>query len=166
VPAKPSWFRRLPQILNDLRAHPHPYVDRATLELLLGVGRRRAQQILAPCVADRVGASGLASKEALLAHLEQIARGEEAFFEIRRRRQVARLLDQLRQQHLASPPLLVAAPAAVLRQTLGNLPAGVRIEPGRITVEFDEPHQALEKLLALAMAIGGDFEGFEYTAQL
>jgi len=30
-----------------------------------------------------------------------------------------------------------------------------------MTVEFDQPQQALEKLLALAMAISNDFEEFE-----
>ncbi|MDZ4798551.1 MAG: hypothetical protein SGI92_10350, partial [Bryobacteraceae bacterium] len=65
-----------------------------------------------------------------------------------------------------SPRLLVEAPPSVVRQKLDNLPPGVRIEPGRITVEFDEPRQALEKLLALAMAIGGDFENFECSASV
>jgi hypothetical protein len=37
----------------------------------------------------------------------------------------------------------------------------VGLEPGRITVTFDEPQQALEKLLALAIAISNDFERFE-----
>ena len=37
----------------------------------------------------------------------------------------------------------------------------VRLEPGRITVEFDEPQQGLEKPLALAMAISNDFDLFE-----
>jgi hypothetical protein len=49
----------------------------------------------------------------------------------------------------------------VFSQQLRNLPAGVSIAPGRITVEFAEPRQALEKLLALAMAIGNDYEQFE-----
>jgi hypothetical protein len=40
----------------------------------------------------------------------------------------------------------------------------VAVGPGRITVEFGEPREALEKLLALAMAIGNDFEGFERRA--
>ena len=42
-----------------------------------------------------------------------------------------------------------------------NLPAGVDLEPGRISLTFDQPQQALEKLLALAMAIGNDFDRFE-----
>jgi hypothetical protein len=41
------------------------------------------------------------------------------------------------------------------------LPAGLRLEPGRITVEFDNSQQALQKLLALAMAIGDDSDCFE-----
>jgi len=48
------------------------------------------------------------------------------------------------------------APARIVNQQFENLPAGLRLEPGRITVEFDHPQQALEKLLALAMAIGND----------
>jgi hypothetical protein len=35
------------------------------------------------------------------------------------------------------------------------------LEPGRITVEFREPQEALSKLLSLAMAISNDFERFE-----
>jgi hypothetical protein len=37
----------------------------------------------------------------------------------------------------------------------------VRLEPGRITVSFEDAHEALEKLLALAMAISNDFDRFE-----
>jgi hypothetical protein len=48
----------------------------------------------------------------------------------------------------------------VLSQQLRNLPEGVSIAPGRITVEFAEPRQALEKLLALAMALSNDYEAF------
>jgi hypothetical protein len=49
----------------------------------------------------------------------------------------------------------------VLTQEFENLPEGVRLEPGRITVSFDEPQEALEKLLALAMAISNDLMRFE-----
>src|SRR5688500_4263334 len=57
MPDKPTWFGRLDDVISALEALPSPWVDRPTLELLLGVGRR-AQQILAPCVTHRVGANG------------------------------------------------------------------------------------------------------------
>ena len=161
MPAKPTWYRRLPSILASLREHPRPYVDRATIEFLLGVSRRRAQQIMAPCITDRVGSNGLADRDALIARLQRIAEGDEAFHEIQRRRKLAGLIDQLRRERVASPQLLVEAPVEVINRELQDLPEGLRLEPGRIVVEFGNPHEGLEKLLALAMAISNDFARFE-----
>ena len=166
MPAKPTWYRDLSSIIEQLRNHSRAYVDRPTIEFLLGVGRRRAQQIMAPCISDRVGTNGLADRETLIAHLERIAAGDDAFYEIRRRRKVARIITELRRDRLERPQLVIEAPAAVVNQELANLPAGVRLEPGRITVEFKEPRQALENLLALAMAISNDFERFERSTRL
>ncbi|MGH9628207.1 MAG: hypothetical protein ACRD7E_07695 [Bryobacteraceae bacterium] len=161
MPAKPIWYSNLPYILDKLRAHPHPYVDRATVEFLLGVGRRRAQQIMAPCIVDRVGTNGLADRAALIARLERLAEGDDGFYEVQRRRKVAGLIEQLRKERIEQPQLLVEAPVEVVNQEFENLPAGVQLEPGRITVEFEEPRQGLEKLLALAMAISNDLDRFE-----
>jgi hypothetical protein len=46
-------------------------------EVLLQVGRRRAQQILAPCVSGRVGASGPADPDTVIKRLKEIAAGQE-----------------------------------------------------------------------------------------
>lgn len=161
MPAKPTWYRKLPCIVQELQKRPAPYVDSGTIQLILGVGRRRAQQILAPCVVDRVGTNGLADRDALIARLTQIVEGDDGFYEIERRRKVAQVIEQLRQERVDNPRLLVEAPTAVVNQEFGSLPAGVRLEPGRIVVEFTEPQQGLENLLALAMAISKDFEEFE-----
>lgn len=166
MPQKPVWYRKLPSIIEGLRHHPHPYVDRSTLEFLLGIGRRRAQQIMAPCISSRVGSSGLADRDALIRRLEQIAAGEDAFYEIERRRKVARLVGELRRDRLERPQLVVEAPVAIVNQEFETLPPGVRLEPGRITVEFQDPRQALERLLALAMAISNDFDRFERTTRI
>ena len=161
MPAKPTWYRNLPHILKELRDHSLPFVDRSTLEVLLGVSRRRAQQIMAPCVADRVGSNGLADRDALIIRLERIAAGDEAFHEIQRRRKVAEVISNLRQERVERPRLLIEAPTTVINQEFAGLPGGVQLEPGRITVEFRYPQEGLEKLLALAMAISNDFDRFE-----
>jgi hypothetical protein len=161
MPARPAWISRINEICTELERLPRPFVDRSTLEVLLQVGRRRAQQILAPCVSDKVGANGLADREAVIRRLHEIAEGQDEHFEIKRRRKVADVIESLRRERIESPQVLVEAPVRVLSQQLRNLPAGVSIEPGRITVEFTEPREALEKLLALAMAIGNDYEQFE-----
>ena len=161
MPAKPAWYSKIGEVILELEALPRPFVDRAMVELLLGVGRRRAQQIMAPCVDERVGSNGLANRDAFIAHLRRLAEGEDGYYERRRRRKVAMVLEQLQRERLETPRLLVEAPAQVAAQELENLPEGIRLEPGRITVTFDRPQQALEKLLALAMAIGNNLDRFE-----
>jgi hypothetical protein len=165
VPAKPSWYSKIDRIIRELEALPRPFVDRSTVEFLLGVGRRRAQQIMAPCITEYVGSNGLADRQRLIAHFRSLADGEEGYYEVRRRRKVAEVLDRLRIERLRQPRLLVEAPVEVIRQEFANLPPGVRLEAGRITVEFQDPREALEKLLALAMAIGNDFAAFERSTQ-
>ena len=46
-----------------------------------------------------------------------------------------------------------------MNQVLADLPPGIALAPGQITVQFATPQQALERLLA--MAIGNDFARFE-----
>ena len=161
MPTKSSWFSHIDEICRELEALPRPFVDRATVEFLLGIRRRRAQQIMAPCIAERLGSNGLADRDALVTHLRRLAAGEDADYERQRRRKVAAALSEWRKERLERPQLLVEAPLQVLTQEFKDLPAGVRLEPGLITVSFDQPQQALEKLLALAMAISNDFDGFE-----
>jgi hypothetical protein len=115
---------------------------------------------MAPCITERVGTSGLADRDALIFRLERIARGEDAYYELQRRRKVARLLESMRRDRIERPQLLIEAPVQIVNQELENLPTGVKLERGRIIVEFSHPQQALEKLLALAMAISNDFERF------
>lgn len=164
MPAKPVWYSRINEIVTELRSVPRPFVDRATVEFLLGIGRRRAQQILAPCISDRVGANGLADREVVIDHLRRLAESDDGFYERQRRRKVAGILDQLRADRRQRPQLLVEAPVQVINQQLDDLPSGVAIEAGRITIDFTEPRQALEKLLALAMAIANNYSLFEHRA--
>jgi hypothetical protein len=161
VPAKPAWFSKINDVIREIEALPRPFVDRATVEFLFGVGRRRAQQIMAPCITDRIGTNGLADRNAFIALLRRLAGGEDGHYERQRQRKVAAVLAQLQKERMERPQLLVEAPVQVMTQGLENLPEGVRLEPGRITLTFDQAQEALEKLLALAMAVSNDFDRFE-----
>jgi len=143
---------------------PWPWVDRETLQSLLRVGPRRAQQILRPCVIRQIGANGVASREELIAHLKRLAAGDEAYYERRRRKRLAQVLEGLRQAALAQPKVLVEAPTTVRSQEFANLPDGVSVSPGAISITFSSPSEALQRLLALSMAIGNDFNEFERMA--
>jgi hypothetical protein len=161
MPSKPSWYTRLDQILADLEALPSPWITRGTVEFLLGVGPRRAQQIMARCAIEQIGTSLVADRRLLIEHLTSLARGEAVHYELERQRKLATSLERLRSDWLVRPKVLVEAPVATVNQRLGDLPDGIELGPGRITVTFSAPAEALERLLALAMAIGNDMEGFE-----
>lgn len=120
---------------------------------------------MAPCITDRVGSNGLADRDRLVARLRQLAEGEEGSYEVERRRKVAGILHRLREERVEQPQLLVEAPVRVINQEFADLPPGIHLEPGRVTVEFRQPQEALEKLLALAMAISNDFDGFERSTR-
>ncbi len=166
MPRKPSWYNDLDAIIDALERFPRPVVDRATVEQLLGVGRRRAQQILAPCTTERIGANALADRRELITRLRRLAAGEEASYEQRRRQKVACAIDEFRRTRLEKPHLLVEAPARVVYQEFRDLPPGIELAPGAITIRFDHPEQALQKLLALAMAIGNDRNRFDRLTML
>jgi hypothetical protein len=161
MPDKPIWYDRLAEAINQLEVLPSSWVDRATLEFVLGVGRRRAQQILAPLVRHTVGKSGLAPRGEVIEHLRRLAAGEAAHFAKQRRERLCSLLEDWQRETRERPRLLVEAPTAIVNQELENLPPGVHLAPGRILIEeFDTPEEAQQKLLALAMAMANNPLGF------
>lgn len=162
MPDKPIWYPRLEAAIEQLAALPSPWVDRSTLEFALGVGRRRAQQILAPLVTRTIGKNGLADREQVICHLRRLAAGEAAYFEKQRRQRLHSLLDQWQRQAKEQPRVLVEAPTAVVNQELDTLPPGVHLSPGRIVLDhFSTPEEAKQKLLALIMAMSNDPDGFD-----
>lgn len=160
MPARPRWSTHLNEAIRVLSESERPFVDRTTVEELLGVGRRRAQQILAPCVSDRVGSSGLASREHLILHLKTLADSHASTIENRRRQRFGAFIQDQRSERLNNPALLVEAPAAIVNQSWVNLPPGITVGPGYVHAEFSSPEEGLQLLLQLAMAIGNDFTAF------
>jgi hypothetical protein len=165
MPDKPRWLDRLPQAVQSLEGSPLPWVDRSTIEDLLGVRRRRAQQILAPLAAQPSGHTTIVEKSVLIQHLRRMAAGEITFYEKRRRQRLWQEIEQDRQRWAETPPVFVEAPPemlqAVYRKDFEGLPEGVELAPGRITVTFETAEEALQKLLALALAIGQNRKTFE-----
>ncbi|MBV9083279.1 MAG: hypothetical protein JOZ62_11420 [Acidobacteriaceae bacterium] len=165
MPDKPRWFDRLDEVIATLEASPQAWVDRRMLEELFGIGRRRAQQILSALAAKRSGASAILDRAELVNHLRRLATGEAVYYERRRKHRLWAELESERRQWIDTPPAFVEAPAAlvdsILKEDFEGLPEGVELRPGQITVRFANPDEALQKLLALAMAVGQNRERFD-----
>lgn len=165
MPDKPLWFDRLPEAIRELEESPKPWIQRADLEALLAIGRRRAQQLLAPLADQCIGSSLVARRSDVIAYLKRVAAGDQAWYEDRRRKQLWEQLDQVRREWATQPPVLVEVPQNQIRRVerhdFEGLPEGVELAPGSITVRFSEPEEALQKLMALAMAISQNRLAFD-----
>jgi hypothetical protein len=170
MPDKPLWFDRLPRAIRELEEDPEPWVHRPTLEALLGVGRRRAQQLLSPLAHHRIGTSLVASRVDVIAHLKRVVAGDQAWYEERRRRKLWVHIEQARRAWVEQPPVLVEVSETQIREVerhdFDGLPEGVELAPGSITVRFHEPDEALQKLMALAMAISQNRLAFDERVAL
>jgi len=146
--------------IKQLASLPCSEVDSGMLAELLGLKRRRAQQILKPLVGRTVGRSSLIPKDAVIRHLRSLVSDDIQEAEKQRRARLHAHLSEARAAAL-QPKVFVEAPAAIVRQELENLPAGVTLAPGRIVLEgFTTVEEAQQKILALIMALGNDPEGF------
>jgi len=165
MPDKPLWLHRLPEAIRKIEAASDPWVDRPMLETFLGVGRRRAQQLLSEVADRRVGASLVAGRAAILAHLKRIAAGEDAYYESQRRKRLWNQVAEARREWIRRPPVLVEVPNVQVRRIelhdFDGLPEGVELTPGSIMVRFTDPNEALQKLMALALAISQNRQAFE-----
>lgn len=158
MPAKPLWLARLPDIRQEIASLPAPVFDRAFVERVFRVGRRRAIQILHHFGGYLAGRTFLVPKEQLLVAIDAILNGEDYRQEKRRRERLGAGLEEIRRHTAARVRLPVASD--VWGRDVAGLGPGVRLEPGRLVVEFTTAHDLLAKLFELAQAVSNDYEGF------
>ena len=102
MPAQPTWFPRLTQILADVRALDVAYLDRQAFEQLFRVQDRRARTLIRQFGGDtRIGNAWAIQRERHIEALQAIQRGDDFEWDHRRRRRVAEVLEQARREHPA-----------------------------------------------------------------
>src|SRR5207244_8749854 len=136
MPAKAEWLLRLPEILAALRVLDIPVVDRAALQRLFGFRRRRAIQFMHELDGYQAGHSFLADRLRLIAQLEVLQNGDGYRQESRRRMNLEETVERARRQ--ATRVKIQVEPGA-WNSRIHTLPAGIRLEPGSLSVEFGDP---------------------------
>jgi len=163
MPAKPQWLLRLPQIIEALESIVAPVVDRDSVEQLFGISRRRAIQLLHRFGGYQAGKTFLVERQGLLAQLEAIRDGQAFSQEAKRRRRVLHELDEISRLQKAR-----AVKIKVSREEIAKargLPEGVRVEPGRMVVEFEGMDQLLSRLFQVSQSAVRDFPAFEKSVR-
>ncbi len=160
MPDQPSWIKRLPEILEKLKApEAPPFLDRARVEELFQLRRRRAIDLLGLVGGYKLGKTYLAPREAVVRFLEAPQRRSAAAQERDRFEHVQLALGKSRHE-LSQHRILVPDLPGV---AFAGLPEGIRFEPGQLTLSFGQPAELVEKLIALAQALTNDYETFERT---
>jgi hypothetical protein len=154
-------FTYVPEILETLEAPgTPPFLDRPTVEVLFGVRRRQAIQLLRRFGGYQVGRAFLVPRKAVIGFLRDPPRWRAAADEKGRFERVANTLGQARRE-LRQPRIPIPAPTEALAMELAGLPSGIRLETGQLIIQFERPVELLEKLFALSQALTHDYEAFE-----
>src|ERR1039457_5938181 len=158
--AKAEWLLRLPEIRAELERLEVPVLDRAGIEHIFGLRRRRAIELMHQFGGDQAGRTLLVDRARLLEALQSLESQEDYAVEKRRRERLGDVVEASR-EHLIAMRIRIPVRATAARASLDRLAPGGLLLPGMLTIEFRHPIELLEKLYGLAQAIGHDFERFE-----
>src|SRR3954469_6762021 len=161
MPAQPSWFPRLSEILTELRAlETVPYLDRQAFERLFRVRDRRARVLMSRFRGVQIGNAWAIERHELIQALERIQRGEEFQWEQQRRQRVAELYEQAKREHPARQVEIPVTRQTRIR-TLASLPSGIELGGNELRIRFSSFEELLTKLFELGQAVQNDFGSFE-----
>jgi len=155
MPAQPAWLLRLPAIRAALSALAVPVLDRAMIEEVFVVRRRRAIELLHHFGGYQAGKTFLVDRASLLRQLEALEAGGEFRQEQARRRRLSEDLDRAKAS-LRAKAVPIPAP-----ENIGDLPNGAQLRPGELRIAFRDSEDLLRQLLELAMAIQDDYQRFD-----
>lgn len=162
MPAKPSWYHQLDDIISQLEAFPAPLVDRSSVEKLFGVRRRRALQLMQNLGGYQIGRTCLVNRHEMIEALERVRGSEPYVYERRRKQRLEEAMEAARREARARK-IRIAAPSGNPEKPAG-LPDGVTLGHGELRICYRSYEECLERLFALARTIADDFEGFQRLA--
>jgi hypothetical protein len=155
---------RIPEIIRMLTELDAPVIDRAVCERIFEVGRRQANHLMRGFGGYRSGNTVLLDRLYLVSVLRQIADSPAVRCEYRRKQRLADKLDELHRYRSARSIRLPVA-AGLCDRRVGDLPAGIVLEPGRLIVSFGAAEELFARLYELAQAAVTDFEGVRQRAE-
>jgi hypothetical protein len=161
MPAKPAYFHRVADAIDNLKSMDCAWVDRRMVEELLDVSKTVAWRVLRRCGGEEgPGNALMCSRERLIAALEQLQATGEVEREVRRRNRVSTYLERLAEFGRAKRTQVATAQRAaeLLTSRFGALPAGVEFTPRRLTVEFSSPEEFLQKIGAIIFTLQNDYD--------
>jgi len=161
---RPIWFQKLPEIIANIDAlERRQQFDRESIALLFDLQTSAAVKLMDELGAEKIGGSYWISRKNLLMRLHRMAKTKSYKIavaqETERRRKLSDTIRQAKDEQKLRKVQIPIAPASRWKnfQELD----GTTMEPGRITVTFKDPEEALVRLMEIGYAVADDYEGFE-----
>jgi hypothetical protein len=148
MPIRPYWLDRLPEIIAGVSTLSTPVLDRSSFERIFGLRRRRAIELMHQLGSYPSGKGYLLDRRMLLRVLEGIQHSPEFRW-------------AWNQGHLTAPVPAksgangMAPPKKGCDGALGELPEGVRMEPGLLIIAFSNSEELSERLAKVTQSLGG-----------
>ena len=156
MPAKPKWLMKVPDAVRQLESLDRDIITRSDVQTLLDIGKSRANTLMLRFGAERTSHLLTIPRRKLLDVLKKQGRSREFLQEEARQEKLHKALHRARVKAVR-----FKFPIETTGSRLRNLPEGVTVGGTRITVDYTHPKQALQRLMALAHALGNDYERFE-----
>ncbi len=112
----------------------------------------------------QAGSAMLVDRAALIEALERIAADPRVAAERQRKARLSAELDKAARCHVAAQ-VKIPVPADVHCFRICDLPDGIQLQAGQLTVAFADAEQLLASLYELARAAMNDYDAFRETAE-
>jgi hypothetical protein len=159
--ALPSWFGRIPVLIEQLHLTPADLLDRCAVEKLTGLQRTAAVDLMNAAGAHQIGKSLVITKGTLIARLRELQEHPSFSWKVDHRRRVS---DELEEARATIRARAVKAPRPTAMRTFDELP-GVQLGGGELKIEYTDTQDLVGKLFAFAKAISREPERFSETTQ-
>ncbi|MCL4849934.1 MAG: hypothetical protein KJZ78_00955 [Bryobacteraceae bacterium] len=150
MPGNPTYIHKLEGILAEARSpKPIPFLRRRDIEALFGLKKRQAVNLMHRIGAIRVSRELAVEQRDLIRWLEQMLSDPSVAIEQHRHERVIGRIVELKAETAARAVRIVLPdPAPSV-----DLPEGVSLQPGLLTVSFENEQQLLERLFLLARVL-------------
>jgi hypothetical protein len=150
VPDYPSYFLKLEAILKEARSpKPIPFFRRRDIEALFGLKKRQAVNLMHRIGAVRVSREIAVEQRVLVRWLERLIAEPSMSRKWRRHETVIDRIIELKAETAARSVKIVLPD----QSPNADLPDGVSLQPGLLTISFGSQQQLLEQLFLLARVL-------------
>ena len=150
MPDNPTYIHKLAEILAAAKIpKPIPFFRRRDIEALFGLKKRQAVNLMHRICAIRVSRELAVDRRDLIAWLDRMIEDPSVAVEQRRHQRVIDRIVELKAETAARAVKIVLPDP----KPSVELPDGVSLQPGLLTISFGNDQQLLERLFLLARVL-------------